>query len=181
MVRIDNSYLKLKADLRLKFLPQKKIINVLDCFCGMGVIWEEVSKNCKSEINVIGIDKKKESKADLIGDNVKYLRSLDLSKYDVIDLDAYGIPFEQLEILFERKYNGLLFITFITFYGINFKLLNYLGFSNIMINKCKSIFFKNPFEKFKAYLYLKGIRKIYYYEIDKKYYIFINLEKDEIK
>lgn len=38
----------------------------------------------------------------LRGDNRRLLRSLDLSRFDLIDLDDYGIPAEQLAIVAER-------------------------------------------------------------------------------
>jgi len=96
-----------------------------------------------------------------------------LSDYDVIDLDAYGIPFEQLDIIFKSNYKGIVFYTFITvgFGQINNKLLNKLGFTNNMLSKIKTLFNSNAFDKFIGYLYLNGIKKTCFYTNNiNKYY-----------
>jgi hypothetical protein len=69
-----------------------------------------IAERSKKKIKVTGIDKKPLEKV-LVGDNREFLTSLDLSKYNVIDLDAYGSPFDQLDILFDRNYTGCVFFT----------------------------------------------------------------------
>ena len=100
--KTNNSYLAEKINLRLRHLPNKKSIEVLDCFAGKSVIWNRIKSKSNYNINVIGIDKIKYGN-NLNGDNVKYLKGMDLKRFDLIDLDAYGIPFKQLEIIFKKK------------------------------------------------------------------------------
>ena len=96
--KTNNSYLQLKQSLRAYYTSDLNEVNVLDCFCGKSEVWEGVP--CTK---YIGIDKEKTKKINYHGDNRKWLKVLDLSNFNVIDLDAYGIPYSQLEIIFSNK------------------------------------------------------------------------------
>jgi hypothetical protein len=108
--KTDNLFLRDKIDLRKTFLPKKCKIYVLSCFDGHGKIWKTIQSEENIDITVTGIDKKR-IQGVLVGDNRKFLRVLDLKKYDIVDLDAYGNPFEQIEILIKRKFSGDIFFT----------------------------------------------------------------------
>jgi hypothetical protein len=171
-IKTDNSFLREKVELRIRYLPKKDKIKVLDCFAGKGVIWSIIKSKVKDvDIQVVGIDLK-EYGTNLKGNNVKYLLGMDLSKFDVIDLDAYGIPYEQLEVLFKKDYHGTIFITFIqTLYGgLPYGMLEQIGFTRSMIEKCPTLFFKNGFEKFLEYLAKNGISDIIYIDKGNKKY-----------
>ena len=172
--KTNNSYLAEKINLRLRHLPNKKSIEVLDCFAGKSVIWNRIKSKSNYNINVIGIDKIKYGN-NLNGDNVKYLKGMDLKRFDLIDLDAYGIPFKQLEIIFNKGYRGILFITFIQsmFGALPAKMLNKLGYTKTMIKRCPTLFNKNGIDKFKKYLATKGIKKIIIISKKNKNYICI--------
>lgn len=171
----DNSYFENKVGLRLKHLPDQKDVLVLDCFHGKGLIWNTIKDRIDKNVSVLGIDKKKQDVkgAYLIGDNCKFLGSIELESFDVIDLDFYGIPYKQLEILFKRKYSGIVFVTFIQsrFGRINKNLLKSLGYTSKMIGKCRSLFNKNGFEKFKQYLALMGIKRIIHRSAARHHYV----------
>jgi len=170
-VQTNNSYLQAKVDLRIDRIPDKA--EVLDCFRGESLIWGRIKHQTGKQINVLGIDKGNYRGTYLRGDNLKFLKAIDIHKFNVINLDAYGIPFKQLEILFERNYKGIVFITFIQsmFGQLPRKMLNLLGYTNEMINKIPSLFNHRGFEKFKQYLALRGIKKINYINIKNKYYV----------
>lgn len=173
-VLTNNSYLLDKIRLRLLNLPDKKEINVLDCYRGNNEIWKAIKHKSDKAINVLGIDKeKKYDGVYLQGENLKFLKTLDLNKFDIIDLDAYGIPYKQLELIFERKFRGIIFVTFIqSIMGmINKKLLFKLGFTQSMISKCPTLISKNGYEKFKSYLYINGICEINSINYERKHYI----------
>ena len=102
-VQTDNSYLGHKIKLRLDSLP-KKDLKVLSAYGGDNILWEKIVKKFEYKIDVDLIDVKQKNIIYMKGDNIKYLMSLNINKYDVIDLDAYGIPFKQLEVLFSKKY-----------------------------------------------------------------------------
>lgn len=81
-----------------------------------------------------------------------------MSQLDIIDLDVYGIPFEQLEIIFDKKHKGIVFFTFILsgMGKANNGLLEHLGFTKDMINKTPALFNSNGFDKFCSYLSVRG-------------------------
>lgn len=164
-------------NLRILNLPNKKTVKVLDCYAGEGRIWSCIKEKTTKEIQVLSIDKTKKQFNQLIGDNLKFLKMLNLNDYDVIDLDAYGIPFKQLEILFDKQYKGVVFITYINsvFGTINKKLLEIIGYPSEMIIKIPTLFYRNPLGKLENYLYIRGIRKMKGYFIGKHNYLTFKL------
>ncbi len=176
-VQTDNSFLNDKVFLRLKSLPDINELHVLNAFGGDNLIWNKIKKLTNKKIHVLCIDTKDKSHVQLKGDNIKYIAGMDLNKFDIIDLDAYGVPFKQLETIFKSGWHGLIYFTFIQsgMGQLNISMLNYLGFTNVMINKCKSLFNINGFDKFKSYLSLKGISNIYYINYERKYYGYFNI------
>ena len=176
-MKTDNSYLCEKIQLRLDCI-KKKNVSVLDCFSGTGKLWQAVKNKSKSKISVTGIEKEADKNIfSLPGDNLKYLKSIDLLKFDIIDLDAYGIPFSQLKILFERNYKGIVIITANqSIYGmIPRKMLYELGYTKEMIEKIPALFNRNGIDKLKNYLYLHGVQLIEGYFIGRKNYFCFNL------
>ena len=173
-IRTDNSYLNTKINLRMNHLPDRKNIKVLDCFAGRSRIWKEIKKKSNRNINVVGIDRISYG-STLKGDNVKYLKGMDLDKYDIIDLDAYGVPFRQLEIIFKKKYKGILFITFVQsiFGRLPVRMLEKIGYTRNMIKKCPTLFNRNGIEKFKQYLAINGIKRIIIINKNNKKYLYI--------
>jgi len=171
--KTDNSFLADKVALRAGLLPKKKTLNVLDCYAGTGRIWDQVKKKTGRDIKVVSIDTDQKQDLVLLGDNEKWLEAIDVKGFDIIDLDAYGVPFDQLEILFTKKYKGLVFITFIqTMFGILPNgMLEYLGYTKAMIEKCPSLFCKRGREKFFAYLKIKGIERVIVREHERKHYL----------
>ena len=160
----DNSYLADKIALRLSMLPQKEILNVVDAFHGKGTIWKNISKKYEGKIRITKIDIESKNNNDfvLMGDNKKYLSSLSLKKYDVIDLDAYGVPYDQLKIVFDRDFKGIVFVTFIqsVMGRLSNGLLNDLGYTDDMIDKCPMLLCRNGKIKFLNWLGLNGVNTI---------------------
>ena len=166
----DNGNLTQKVELRRLFLPKKKTVAVLDCYHGCGVVWNEVARlSPKVSIKVIGIDKLQKSAEGFLGDNRKWLPALDLSKFDVIDLDAYGCPFDQLAILFEKRYSGVVFVTFNQrFFGhLPLGLLAALGYSRTMVKKFPTMFAAGGVAKMLQYLANMGVPKVSGYFLQK--------------
>jgi hypothetical protein len=167
-VKTENGYFFHKYILR-KFVIEKYNLQssfVLDCFHAHGKLWNKLKKDFP-EMKLLGIelDKNKQSNFNVLyGDNRRFLKSLDIHKFNIIDLDSYGSPYEQLRILKERNYHGHLFMTFIIqeIGQINYGILESLGYSKKMIKKCPSVFSKNNFEKFKKYLKFLNINSILY-------------------
>ena len=175
----DNSYLSDKVFLRLNNLPDKKNITVLDCYQGRGLIWAWVKALSQKNIRTIGIEKRNLGFA-LPGDNIDYLASLDLSLFDAIDLDAYGVPFDQLDYVFSEGYQGIIYVTFIQsiFGGLPNKLYENLGYPPEMYTKAKTMFSKHGFAKFCQYLAMRGVKKISYRSHKRKYYLAFNCAEE---
>lgn len=170
----DPAMFDIKIELRERLIKDKKEIKVLEAFGGDGRLWRTIiNKHPDKKINVRRIDTKAGKKgAYLKGDNLKFMRAMDLTKFDVIDLDAYGSPFNQLEIIFASAYVGPVVCTFIQIMtgGINKELLLKLGYSLAMQKKCPSLFSTQGLDKIKAYLSLKGVQRIQYYSHNRKNY-----------
>lgn len=103
--KVDNSHHALKCDLRLRAVAASDHtpVRVLDAYAGLGALWNDVRGRTDRTIAYMGMDKRPDAPRQMIrGDNRKLLRSLDLTRFDLIDLDAYGVPAEQLAIVAER-------------------------------------------------------------------------------
>jgi hypothetical protein len=177
-LKTDNSYFDEKVQLRLDCIKGNKSISILECFAGTGKLWQSVKCKSKVKISIIQIEKEPgKNNMALPGDNLKYLKSIDLSKFDVIDLDAYGIPIAQLNILFSRNYKGIVIVTAIqSMLGcLPKKMLYELGYTKEMISKIPTLFNRNGIDKLKKYLYLHGVNHIEGYFIGRKNYFYFNL------
>lgn len=173
--KTNNSFLHDKVALRLCFLPDKPDITVLDCYHGTGSIWRNVQRNTDKRLTVHGIDIQDYGGADvaLIGDNLKVFDSLDLERYDVIDLDAYGIPVKQFLAVWPRLRPGtILFYTFIhSMLGkLGSTMLGQLGYSPAMLAKCQTLFCRDAHEKFLRFMSLQTLSKAVYCKHGRKYY-----------
>jgi hypothetical protein len=131
-VQTDNSFFQDKIEIRMKVLPDKDHIKVLDCYSGKGLIWDEIKNKSNQKI-------------------------------DVIDLDAYGMPYEQLQLIFKKGYKGVICMTFghVAYNQLPFDFLKDLGYSKKMIRKCPTLFCFNGQEKFLDWLALKGVKNVF--------------------
>lgn len=175
MAQTDNSYLADKVMLRARHLPPVDPVRVLDCYAGEGVVWRHVRQVTGRDIRTTGIDVRDLGYL-LPGDNRAYLMSMDLNRFDVIDLDAYGVPFEQIQIVAERGFQGVLFITFIQslYGGLPSSLLSALGYSPEMVEKIPTIFYRDGWDKLKRYLAKLGAKQVVHRSHDKKHYLMVN-------
>jgi len=175
----DNSKLNEKVALRLMALNEivKEDIEVLEVFGGNGVCWRNVAKSTNKRIKTTRIDKKEGLSGEYIrGDNLKILPSLNFEKYDIIDVDAYGIPFEHLDLLFQRKLkNKVIIVTSIrsVLGALPKKLYETNGIEWNMVKKCQSLFSKNYIDLMLGYLFKNNIKEIKIYNhSDKKLYFY---------
>ena len=169
-----NSYLADKVALRVDHLPKGRELYVLDCFAGKGLIWSAVRELTGRKITTLPIDMNQDSGFRLPGDNRAYLDTMDLDPFQVIDLDAYGIPYDQLKIIFEREYVGAVFVTFIQAINQNLPLgmLQELGFHKDMIKSIPTLFSKKGWGYFLEWLALRGVDQIWHRSHGQKHYLF---------
>ena len=172
-IKTDNSFLQDKIELRLNHLPDKEKIYILDCYAGDGIIWNKIKNHSNKQIKILGIDRENKKGVYLKGDNRKFLKTMDLKKFDVIDMDSYGVPYEQLRIIFDRGFKGVVFVTFIqsVMGQLPRRMLYEVGYTKRMIDNIPSLFNRNGIEKFKRYLYLHGIDRVFMRNSGRKYYL----------
>jgi hypothetical protein len=80
-------------------------LRILDAYAGAGRLWRAASRHYPGQLEVLGVDMRRFRTA-IKADNRRVLASIDLARFDLIDLDAYGIPAEQADILGRRGYRG---------------------------------------------------------------------------
>jgi len=181
--KTDNSFLGTKVKLRIDNLPDSDIA-ALDCFSGTGKIWDKIKKELPNRnIQVLRIDKKNQTGIFLRGDNRKFLESIDLNRFDVIDCDSYGVPYEQLKAIFKKQTRPgtVIFVTFIQsiFGRLPVRMLRDIGYSAAMIRKCPSLFNRHGFDKFKLWLALQGVEQIKHYSTSNKHYLCFTTKKSQ--
>lgn len=173
-VQTENSYFEDKVQLRLAHLPKKDTVRILDCFSADGSLWREIAARTDQRLQVLRIEKEKGKKGTYLpGDNLKYLGSLDLQSFDVIDLDAFGVPYAQLRILFERGYKGHVYVTFIQslFGRLPPDMLEEIGFTSAMVAKAPILFSKGGRSRLLQYLALHGVQKTQIISLGRKHYL----------
>jgi hypothetical protein len=93
-----------KIALRRWVMEQLSPAHVLDVFAGIDgemhtAVW-------KSAASYVGIDERWRSDDDrqrLVGDSYKILRSIDLERFNLFDIDCYGMPWEAMLIIAARR------------------------------------------------------------------------------
>lgn len=143
--KTDNDHLADKVDMRLRYAPwpsSPRPLRVLDAFGGFGVCWRVVQRLSGRPIERAWIDERHDViDFHLHGKNQKILPVLFLEEYDCIDLDAYGVPYEQLAIILARGWKGVVFATFIqSMYGkLPVKMITDLGYTQAMYAKAPTV------------------------------------------
>lgn len=173
-IKTNNTYLADKVALRVAHLPERDPLRVMDCYAGSGVVWAAVQKLTGRRIAVLPIDISPDVDSfHLVGDNKLYLETMDLSRFDVIDLDAYGVPCEQLKIVLDRGFHGTVFVTFIqSLVGIlPNSLLTDLGFTLPMIEKTPALYGARGFQYFQEWLALRGVTSFWHRHHARKHYL----------
>ena len=167
----DNSLMEAKVLLRLDHLPKGNLV-VLDAFGGFGAVWREVALRSGREIARVGIDKQ-DRPGCLKGDNRKWLKGMDLSQFTVIDLDAYGVPYDQVMILKNKKYKGHVFFTFITV-GMGAIPIKLVGNRDAW-KACPTIWGQIAWRLWLDYLGSLGVKRVWHRSEFRKHYGYFEL------
>jgi hypothetical protein len=103
--KVDNQAHGAKVDIRKRVVAAlARDIYVFDAFAGAGsamydAVWSDAEY-------YVGCDLKWErdtGRTLFVGDNRRVMRAIDLKKFNVFDLDAYGFPWEQALIIADRR------------------------------------------------------------------------------
>ena len=176
-VKTDNDNLSKKLAIRLFAMsrlvkPEKEPIRVLDCFAGDGLLWHHLQKKTGRHIEHTGIDTLPKLGAHYLGDNRHYLQRLPLDDFDLVDVDAYGVPYDQMKILAKRNYRGIVVGTFIQaiYGGLPYAMLEDIGYSRQMVRKITKLFFNNGWNKWVAFLKIIGYEDVHVFHCANKHY-----------
>lgn len=91
-----------KIELRQNVAKEIGAVRVFDAFAGSGEMWKSVWQYADV---YIGCDKRYfiDERTAYVADNRRVMRSIDLGKFNVFDLDSYGSPWETALIVAGRR------------------------------------------------------------------------------
>lgn len=163
-IKTDNLSVNNKIFIRKQAIKNLSEIKVLDLFAGKNVLW----KNIKTD-KYFGIDNSPNKGKNLVADTHKIISSINLSEFNVIDVDSYGISFDIYKHILSQKNlrkDTIVIYTAITneFTKIQNVAKKEFGF-NEFYNKAPSLFNARAIEFFYEMLGKYGIKEVYYYEI----------------
>ena len=159
--KTDNAHVWLKVAVRREAIAALTDVRVLDCFAGNNVLWKEIKPDY-----YLGLEKVKgKGSRNIHGDNLRLIPSLDLSRYNVIDLDAYGIPGAQLIALLRNKTlpdNVVVVYTGITnaVSGGQKKMIQAAGVPYEAYRKCPTLWNKKMLDLWYFFLFKIGVEKV---------------------
>ena len=179
-MKTDNSYFEEKVLLRLEALEKVEgdIVRVLEMFAGKSLLWQEVRRRTSKAVSLLSIEKEKgKNPTALTGDNMKFVDALDLDGFDIIDINAYGSCFRQLDAVLSRGYRGTVIVTDIqSVYGRTSQdLLRYAGFTDGMLKSVRSVIDAHAEEALYAYLESKGVYQVTGFFFGRKRYFYFNV------
>lgn len=91
-----------KATLRRNVMREIGAVRVFDGFAGSGRMHRDVWRDAE---HYVGCDMRwyRDDRAAYVADNRRVLRAIDLSEFNLFDLDAYGSPWEKVIIIAARR------------------------------------------------------------------------------
>lgn len=183
MAKTDNSKLEEKLIIRREVIRKigKPEINVIELYAGKSVMWSILRQEFAGEvkINLLSIEKEhgKNPRA-LQGDNMKFIGGIDLSRFDIVDVDAYGVPASQLIAIHKQHYQGYVIVTAIQsmFGALPKEVLLSNGITRAMMKKVSAVFVSKGLQYIKNFMYSLGCRHIRGFFEERKYYFYTRME-----
>lgn len=155
----DNDNIESKILLRVEAIKGLSVVNVLDLFAGDNLIWSRIPCD-----RYYGIEAERGKGRNLHADNRKIIPHLDLSAFNVIDCDAYGMPYEQIQLLFD---NPTLMSGTVIIYTCISGVLNRLSVRMLddyrlqeEYKRSRVLFNRYSADMFHAMLYSHGVRAV---------------------
>jgi hypothetical protein len=164
LTKTDNKSVANKVFLRRKATEHLTSLRVLDLYAGNNTLWNNFEKE-----KYFGIEIVKGKGKNLQANTRRVFDSLDLSLYNVIDCDSYGIAFDIYKKILENKTlkSGTVIIyTAITnaFTQMQSEGIKMFGLSK-MFKKCSTLFNEKGIDYFYGMLGNYGISEVNYYEV----------------
>ena len=100
--KTDNAQISAKEEIRKKILSEIENPCVLEVFCGAGEMYQKVWRKADC---YTGIDKRKffDGRHTICGDAEKAIRVVDINKYNIFDIDAYGSPYNIISYIVQNR------------------------------------------------------------------------------
>lgn len=177
-IRKKSTHFSTKVSLRLKAIDGLKTAEVLDCYHGDGLIWQSVAKR-RDGITVTGIEMNESGSPFFCykGNNLEIIDTIDLSPFNVIDLDAYTNPVNLMNKILPRLDKPTVIIYTFCMNRLSGIPGNLSMFSNIQ-KKAKTITNKFLDDCWKNYLFSNGVEQFHEVRLNegfiiKKYGFFV--------
>lgn len=166
--KTDNKSIANKIFIRKEAIKDLKEVKVLDLFAGRNVLWNNIPTD-----KYYGIDIETNKGKNLNADTRLAIDNLDLSAFNVIDCDSYGIAFDLYKKLLTRKdinKGTIIIYTLITneFTKIQNFAKDEFKFHRFY-DKAPSLFNARAIEFFYEFLSNYGIKQVNYYAIRDKF------------
>lgn len=166
--KTDNANIESKIHLRQLAVEGLDELRVLDLFAGKNKLWAGFDKT-----RYYGVEKVKGKGRNLHTDNIRVIESLDLSGFNVIDVDSYGIPANQIYELYQNatlQEGTVIVYTCITskMSELNKCILDMFNLRDIYA-KSKTMINGYAVDLFYGMLYDLGVREVCEYEIQANY------------
>jgi len=163
--KVDNTSVPDKVFLRRKATEHLSSLQVLDLYAGENVMWSHFDTERYYGIEII-----KGKGKNLNGDCKKIISSLDLSGFNVIDCDSYGIPFDVILKIFANKTlkKGIVIVYAAIsnrLSGVSKECLKMFNLER-MYQKTQVLITEKAIELFYAMLEKQGVNVVHYYRID---------------
>lgn len=166
--KTDNKSVANKIFLRREATKHLSGLRVLDLYAGNNVLWGSFPKE-----KYFGIEAQKGKGKNLNANTRRVIDALDLSQYNVIDCDSYGIAFDIYKKIIENKSlqkGTVIFYTAIVnaFTQMHKEGIQMFGLEK-MFPKASTLFNPKGLEFFYGMLGNYGIDKVRYYEVQDDY------------
>lgn len=163
LIKTDNASIVNKVALRKEAIKGLEALRVLDLYAGNNILWSFFDKE-----KYYGVEIQKGKGKNITADCKKLIESLDLSVFNVIDCDSYGVPFDVIYKILNNKTlkaGTVIIYTAISnrLSGISKQCLKMFNLKNIY-DKCHNLITEYSLELFYAMLYKFGISEVEYIE-----------------
>ena len=168
VIKTDNKSVANKVFLRKEATKHLQNLYVLDLFAGKNVLWSNIDN-----ARYYGVELQTGKGANLNADAKQAVLSLDLSQFNVIDCDSFGIPFGICRrIIKDDKIRSGTVILYTAMTNVFTQLprvcVDELGIGH-MYKLTRSLFNLNAITYFYDMLANLGIKEIKYYEVNDHY------------
>ena len=166
--KVDNTSVPDKVFLRQKATEHLLSLRVLDLYAGKNICWRNIDKE-----RYYGVELIEDKGVNLNADAKRVIESIDLSEFNVIDVDSFELPFEVCEkLITSEKVKSGTIILYTAMTNI-FTMLPKVCVDSLKIKEmyriAPSLFNLNAIDYFYDMLGNLGVKEATYYELIDKF------------